>query len=162
MALMKCSECGTEISDKAKTCVKCGAPVKRKVSGARWIIAAPLALFVFYVAYRAGSGLEPVTQMAQAQATAIAQGKKAPIVAELDQTGAKLVCKDFVRMKLPKPFNVEFPRPDQFAVETNKDDQEVMIVSGYARDQSGDHSFNCTVKKLSSGQWQRLEVSIFG
>lgn len=27
MALIKCSECGTEISDKAKQCVKCGAPV---------------------------------------------------------------------------------------------------------------------------------------
>lgn len=28
MALIKCSECGTEVSDKAAVCVKCGAPVK--------------------------------------------------------------------------------------------------------------------------------------
>src|SRR4051812_9131905 len=29
MALVKCSECGNEISTKAKTCPKCGAKVKR-------------------------------------------------------------------------------------------------------------------------------------
>lgn len=28
MALIKCSECGKEISDKATTCIQCGAPLK--------------------------------------------------------------------------------------------------------------------------------------
>jgi predicted amidophosphoribosyltransferase len=28
MALIKCEECGKEISQKAKTCPSCGAPVK--------------------------------------------------------------------------------------------------------------------------------------
>lgn len=28
MALIACTECGTQISDKAAACVKCGAPVK--------------------------------------------------------------------------------------------------------------------------------------
>lgn len=27
MALIKCSECGAEVSDKAAACVKCGAPI---------------------------------------------------------------------------------------------------------------------------------------
>jgi hypothetical protein len=30
MALIKCRECGTEISNKAAACVKCGAPLKVK------------------------------------------------------------------------------------------------------------------------------------
>jgi len=30
MALQKCKECGREVSDKAKTCPSCGAPVKKK------------------------------------------------------------------------------------------------------------------------------------
>lgn len=30
MSLVKCSECSTEVSTKATTCSKCGAPVKRK------------------------------------------------------------------------------------------------------------------------------------
>lgn len=32
MALIKCSECGKEISDKAKTCPNCGAPVVMKAT----------------------------------------------------------------------------------------------------------------------------------
>ena len=28
MALIKCEECGTEISNRAQQCVKCGCPVK--------------------------------------------------------------------------------------------------------------------------------------
>lgn len=31
MALIKCSECGKEISDKAKTCVNCGSPIEAKI-----------------------------------------------------------------------------------------------------------------------------------
>ena len=30
MALIKCSECGKEISDSVKYCIKCGAPIKDK------------------------------------------------------------------------------------------------------------------------------------
>ena len=30
MALIKCSECGKEVSDKAKTCPNCGNPTQNK------------------------------------------------------------------------------------------------------------------------------------
>lgn len=30
MALIKCDECGKQISDKAKTCVNCGCPIQTK------------------------------------------------------------------------------------------------------------------------------------
>lgn len=30
MALIKCSECGKEISDKAMECIHCGCPIERK------------------------------------------------------------------------------------------------------------------------------------
>jgi hypothetical protein len=33
MALIQCSECGRTVSDRAKTCVGCGAPVRR---ASRW------------------------------------------------------------------------------------------------------------------------------
>lgn len=50
MALIKCKECGHEVSDKASTCPKCGCPIdnqsnslnvnnKRNGSGRKWIIA---------------------------------------------------------------------------------------------------------------------------
>lgn len=31
MALIKCKECGKEVSDKAKSCPNCGAPIDTKV-----------------------------------------------------------------------------------------------------------------------------------
>ena len=30
MAIIKCGECGTKISDKAKVCIKCGNPISNK------------------------------------------------------------------------------------------------------------------------------------
>lgn len=30
MALIKCSECGKEISDKAKVCMNCGCPIRKE------------------------------------------------------------------------------------------------------------------------------------
>ena len=51
MALIKCKECGHDISDKATTCPKCGCPIdnqsnglnvnihKQNGSGRKWIIA---------------------------------------------------------------------------------------------------------------------------
>ena len=31
MALIKCNECGKEISDKAKTCIHCGCPIEQEI-----------------------------------------------------------------------------------------------------------------------------------
>ena len=31
MPLIKCKECGKEISDKIKTCIHCGCPVEQKI-----------------------------------------------------------------------------------------------------------------------------------
>ncbi len=48
MAINKCKECGGEVSDKAKTCPKCGAPVKKSgVSVVAIVVAAFFILIVF-------------------------------------------------------------------------------------------------------------------
>lgn len=44
MALIKCRECGTEISDKAAACVKCGAPVTKPPTKATGAVAALITL----------------------------------------------------------------------------------------------------------------------
>lgn len=38
MALVKCGECKTEMSDKAEKCPKCGAPAKKKTSLLTWLV----------------------------------------------------------------------------------------------------------------------------
>ena len=49
MALTKCGECGDVISDKAKTCPKCGAPAKKKTSLFTWIFM--VFVFLFLIPY---------------------------------------------------------------------------------------------------------------
>ena len=48
MALTKCKECGTEISDKAGKCPKCGAPVKK---GGVSVIAIVVATFGILIVF---------------------------------------------------------------------------------------------------------------
>lgn len=44
MALIKCKECGNEVSTTAKACPKCGAKVKKPTSTLTWVFVAVLSL----------------------------------------------------------------------------------------------------------------------
>lgn len=47
MALVKCKECGSEVSTKAKVCPKCGAKAPKKTSLFTWLVAVILAMVMF-------------------------------------------------------------------------------------------------------------------
>ncbi len=50
MALTKCKDCKTEMSKKAKSCPKCGAPAKKKTSFLTWLVLILIGFgFVGYV-----------------------------------------------------------------------------------------------------------------
>lgn len=59
MALIKCHECGTEVSTEAKTCPKCGAKVKKPTSVALKVLLGFVAIVI--VASMAGVGGPPST-----------------------------------------------------------------------------------------------------
>jgi hypothetical protein len=51
MSLIQCPECGTEISEKALTCPKCGNPVKPVLieqTGKKWKLAKLISWLVFF------------------------------------------------------------------------------------------------------------------
>lgn len=57
MALMKCKECGEEISKKAEKCPKCGAPQKKKTSLFTWLVTIIVVLWaVGYFSGNPGTG----------------------------------------------------------------------------------------------------------
>ena len=56
MALIKCHECGTEVSTEAKTCPKCGAKVKKPSSGAGTMLIIGLVAAIFLAAMTSGTG----------------------------------------------------------------------------------------------------------
>lgn len=45
MTLIKCKECGEEISQKAEKCPHCGAPQKKKTSLLTWLVAVVVVLW---------------------------------------------------------------------------------------------------------------------
>ena len=47
MALIKCKECGTEVSSKAKSCPKCGAKPAKKTSLITWFVLIIIAYLVY-------------------------------------------------------------------------------------------------------------------
>lgn len=49
MALVKCKECGEQVSTKAKTCPKCGAKAPKKTSIFTWLV----LIFIIFIAYTA-------------------------------------------------------------------------------------------------------------
>lgn len=62
MALIKCHECGTEVSTEAKTCPKCGAKVKKPSSGAGTMLIIGLVAAIFLVAMAGGGGSKGVSE----------------------------------------------------------------------------------------------------
>lgn len=47
MALVKCKECGEEVSTKAKACPKCGAKAPKKTSLFTWLVVAFIVVAIF-------------------------------------------------------------------------------------------------------------------
>ena len=64
MSLVKCKECGTQVSTKAKTCPKCGAVAPKKTSLFTWII----LIFIIFVSYVAITSPTPTSTRTTSQA----------------------------------------------------------------------------------------------
>lgn len=61
MALVKCKECGQEVSQKATSCPKCGAPIKKKTSLFTWIVA--IVLGVWFIGFLSKQGTSPTKHL---------------------------------------------------------------------------------------------------
>ncbi len=61
MALKKCKDCGEQVSTSATACPKCGAPIKKRISGCAAILVIGLVLIVIGIVIRSISGPSPAT-----------------------------------------------------------------------------------------------------
>lgn len=75
MALITCKECGKEVSDKAKTCASCGAPVKLSIpkKKAHPVLVGVVALGIVYFVFGGDKGdaskPRPTTDASTCEAT---------------------------------------------------------------------------------------------
>lgn len=80
MALIKCKECGVDVSTSAKACPKCGAKPPRKTSVLTWIM---IALFVGVVYGMVKASLSPASTSSASRASG-----SVPATAEAPQAQA--------------------------------------------------------------------------
>lgn len=66
MALIKCTECGKDVSDEAKTCPHCGVAIKHKGSALFWVFVVFFVLVVGVLSLGAGKSDPVKTQARQA------------------------------------------------------------------------------------------------
>ncbi len=78
MALVKCKECGHEVSKKAKSCPACGAPTPKRTSLLTWIIAGFFALVIIRAIF--SSSTAPPSE----QSDAVAPVTKTPEVSNAE------------------------------------------------------------------------------
>jgi hypothetical protein len=66
MALIKCKECGSEVSNGAKTCPKCGAPIPKGTSIFTWFATFIFILIIFQVITpKSDATIEPAPKTAE-------------------------------------------------------------------------------------------------
>lgn len=76
MAMIKCRECKTEISSKAKTCPSCGAPNKKRAGIVTYTMLAAIGVIIFMTATMDEPDAPPVdSAVASARSAALAHFK---------------------------------------------------------------------------------------
>lgn len=75
MALIKCKECGEQVSTTAQSCPKCGAKPPKQTSVVTWFVLA----FIVFVAYAAIRTPSTNTSSSSASSTATSERSPAPI-----------------------------------------------------------------------------------
>jgi len=68
MALVKCKECGEEISSKAKACPKCGAKAAKKTSLFTWLVLI-IIVFVIYSANKTTTSTRTTSNISTSSST---------------------------------------------------------------------------------------------
>ena len=79
MALIKCKECGTEVSSKAENCPKCGAKVAKKMGCGTLIGVVFLGLVIIIAISTPGTGNNSSSQTKNSAVTADIQNISAPL-----------------------------------------------------------------------------------
>lgn len=127
MALIKCRECGTQVSTKAKACPSCGAIPRKKMTLLKWVAATFVAIMT-YGAYL-DSKLTPEQKTARAEARAARQAEDAKKAAEEKARDDEKACSSdisafvmsqtFVKQRLKAPSTADFPYMTSDGVKTN-------------------------------------------
>ncbi len=152
MALVKCHECGTEISDEAKTCLRCGAKSRaynrRQLrKAAKIIFIPPVLLIIILATFLSGSpgGRQPLPL------DPVREAEKE----EYENMRVAMLCRESVTANLRDPESAKF---DASTPATRlKDGTVILDITLRARNGFGGMTsaeYFCHIKKNGSGIWE--------
>jgi hypothetical protein len=143
MALIKCKECGSEVSFKAETCPKCGVKIKPKSIGCGGAI---LIIFIILVVVGALSSINRPPHSPQPQPT---PAQKAQGAKEKRISTAQWACKDALMSILNDPDSAKLDDSDQWYSAEKKDGTIQIQPAGRAKNAFGAYIYgvwNCVAK----------------
>jgi RNA polymerase subunit RPABC4/transcription elongation factor Spt4 len=122
MALIKCKECGKQISSEAESCPNCGRKRPKSTSGLAWAVLILLVIGVWSAISASNKNDEHQAAQAQAQAAKLAamtpeqrvaqikhDADMAAMKAEVDEAvNARYACQEFVKKSLNDPDAAQF------------------------------------------------------
>jgi predicted nucleic acid-binding Zn-ribbon protein len=175
MALLKCKQCGGQVSSDAKICPHCGTKNFKSAS----IAGAIVGLLIFALLIRAWNEDKRnneakehartaeevrVASLSTQQRTAEEQGKQKQAAheqAEDDRSESYGACMELVKRNLNDPGSADFDEVKTWHVSRRKDGAFIVTLGLRAKNafNATIHTqFGCVVKK-KNGQWQGLNVS---
>lgn len=112
MALIKCKECGANISTKAKSCPSCGAVAPKRTSIFTWLvlifIVLPTAVAIFNAGMNAPEQKAKREADEAARVAAMTPAQKAAEAREKQIDSAQAACRMFSKKALKDPDSAEF------------------------------------------------------
>lgn len=178
MALIKCKECGKQISSKADSCPNCGRKRPKSTSGFTWAVVIFLAIGV-YSAISASNkkdeqqaaeaqanaarlaALTPEQRAAEIKHTADMAAMKARVdTANAEASSARYACKEFVKRSLNDPDAAQFDSAGEYFTQKQGDGKyrvEVTVRAKNGFNALRHIAVNCVTQK-SGERW--LPVSV--
>lgn len=151
MALIKCRECGKEVSTNAAACQNCGNKLPKRTSVARWIVG---GLFLFFVVTCA-LNVQKYKDAEEARIAALTPEQKAAKAESAEFDSSKYACEVLIKKTLHDPDSAEFDPADSFPARRLGPHSYLVQVKLRAKNAFNAlryTSMNCTVS-LENGNW---------
>lgn len=151
MALVKCKECGKDVSTNAAACQNCGNKLPKRTSVATWIVG---GLFLFLVV-TCTLNAQKYKDAEEARVAALTPEQKAANAAAAEFNSSKYACEVLIKKTLHDPDSAKFDPADSFPAQRLGPHSYLVQVNLHAKNAFNAlrySSMNCTVS-LTNGNW---------
>ncbi len=158
MAIIKCHECGKDVSTEAKNCPGCGAKVKKQKKPVG-IVGIAFTVLIGFIVFSVVSGTKRAEEQEAARQASLTpqqkQAEEAKKIESKNRLDAAYLCLDGAKDSLKDPDSAKFPDVNEVIVEKKKDGSYHAQFRGRAKNSFGAYMpsvFDCKISVSPSGE----------